>query len=46
MNSETAQKIIQNSTEYVDISDNYVRLDGKFTVEDLHAILQLMEYDA
>jgi len=48
MTHTEAQKIIQNSSSAVDFSEDMsnVELRGEFSIEDLHAILQLMEYEA
>lgn len=46
MTNDEAKNILQNSDFYFEFWDDYggVTLDGEFTVEELQAILQLMEY--
>jgi hypothetical protein len=49
MNNKDAEEILSASGNEIDFdtdSENTVLLDGEFTIEELRAILQLMEYEA
>lgn len=48
MNHQQAKEILKNAEGDICINDDEgtVRLDGEFTIEELHAILQLLEYTA
>ena len=51
MNHEEAKKIIENvksqgAVVEIPNGQEYVRLEGFFSIEELHAVTQLMEYDA
>ena len=51
MNHDEANQIIENLKGQGAVvafgrGQEYVRLDGHFSINELHAVLQLMEYDA
>ena len=45
MTLEEARKIVSECTGYIDSDDSSVVLDGRFTVEQLKALLLVLEKD-